>query len=364
MNPFVAIMVFFAALGLLDEILGGKLGLAPEFEKGLTTMGGLAVSLVGFYSIGVAFVQNHAGEIATAMNGLPFDSSLLTGCLLGPDMGALSISLKLASSTELAVFTGALVPGGLGMTIGYQLPVFLAAVKKEEIPELMRGFIYGMIPLPVGLLIGGMMLGLPVSVIFINLLPVLVICLVLIGAFVFVPSGTMKVLIAFGNVIHMVSYLLFAIAAASVFLPDFCPVDQGMISEMLYMVLRMVLVACGGLVMSHIVLEKLERPIRRMGEFLGVNSESVMGLMLSLVQSLAMLPLYSKMDKRGRVMNAAFSVSGAYVVGGQMAFVASVLAPELVSAYMVNKLVAGVLGVALAAVCFRKGEAVVQKAEV
>ena len=31
-----------------------------------------------------------------------------------------------------------------------------------------------------------------------------------------------------------------------------------------------------------------------------------------------MLPLFSKMDKRGKVLNAAFSVAGAYVVGGQM----------------------------------------------
>lgn len=40
MNIFVGIMLFFAALGLLDEILGGKLGFMPDFEKGLTTMGG------------------------------------------------------------------------------------------------------------------------------------------------------------------------------------------------------------------------------------------------------------------------------------------------------------------------------------
>ena len=53
MNIFIAIMLVFAAAGLLDEILGGKLGLMPNFEKGLATMGGLAMSTVGFYAIGV-----------------------------------------------------------------------------------------------------------------------------------------------------------------------------------------------------------------------------------------------------------------------------------------------------------------------
>ena len=46
MNIFIAIMLVFAAAGLLDEILGGKLGLMPNFEKGLATMGGLAMSTV------------------------------------------------------------------------------------------------------------------------------------------------------------------------------------------------------------------------------------------------------------------------------------------------------------------------------
>ena len=31
MNIFIAIMLVFAAAGLLDEILGGKLGLMPNF---------------------------------------------------------------------------------------------------------------------------------------------------------------------------------------------------------------------------------------------------------------------------------------------------------------------------------------------
>lgn len=56
MNIFVALMLVFAAIGLLDEILGGKLRLTP--------------------------------------------------------------------SAALAVFTGAMVSGGLGATVGYQLPVF------------------------------------------------------------------------------------------------------------------------------------------------------------------------------------------------------------------------------------------------
>lgn len=354
MNIFVAFMLFFATLGLLDEILGGKLGLMQDFEKGLTTMGGLALSTVGFYSIGVSYIQNHAESLAAAAEHMPFDPSLLLGCLLAPDMGALGMAQRLAATATIAIFTGSMVAGGLGMTVGYQLPVFLAAVKKSEIPELMRGFIFGLITLPTGLVVGGLMIGLAPLELFYNMTPVLILCVVLIAAFLLIPAQTTKCLIVIGNTIRIISFLFFGIAVFGVFVPEHAFVDTDLVSEMLYMVLRMVIVACGGLVLSHIALDKLRRPIEAAGRFLGINSESVIGLVLSCTQSLAMLPLFSQMDRRGKILNAAFSVAGAYVVGGQMAFVASLIPAESISAYMANKMIAGVLAVALALICDRK----------
>ena len=102
MNIFIAIMLVFAAAGLLDEILGGKLGLMPNFEKGLATMGGLAMSTVGFYAIGVTYVQTHAETIAEAAKHMPFDPALIPSCLLAPDMGALGMAQKLAATPALA----------------------------------------------------------------------------------------------------------------------------------------------------------------------------------------------------------------------------------------------------------------------
>ena len=218
----------------------------------------------------------------------------------------------------------------------------------------MRGFIFGLIALPTGLFAGGLLLGIPCSVILINMLPVLVLCVLLIVSFVAVPGQTTKCLIVLGNGIRIFSFVLFGIAVFGVFLPEHALVDNALVAEMLYMVLRMVIIACGGLVLSHIALDKLKRPIEAAGHILGVNNESVVGLVLSFTQSLAMLPLYSRMDRRGKILNAAFSVAGAYVVGGQLAFVASMIPAEWVTPYMVNKIVAGVVGVLLAVVCDRK----------
>ena len=350
MNIFVLIMAFFAALGLLDMILGNKLGLAKEFEKGLTTMGGLALSVVGFYAICVNFVQNNAQAITEKMAFLPTDPSLVIGSLLAPDMGALGMALNLAATQPLAVFTGALVSGGLGMTVGYQLSVFLAAVRREEIPALMKGFIYGLITLPPGLLVGGLMLGIDIRILLTNTLPVLLFCLLLIGAFVKFPGGTMKVLTVFGNVIRVASYVFFVMAVVGLFAPDLALTDPALVKDILYMILRMVLVACGGMVLSHLILKKFGRQIGAIAEKLGVNNESVVGLILSFTQSLAMLPLFSRMDRKGQILNAAFSVCGAYVLGGQMAFVSSLVGGSQTMAYIICKLISGLLAVAVAAI--------------
>ena len=346
MNPFIAIMVFFAALGLFDMMLGGKLGLKDEFENGLATMGGLSVSVAGFYSVGVSFVQNNAEAISAATAGLPFDPSLIIGSLLAPDMGAFAVALRLARTPELAVFTGALVAGGIGMTIGYQLPVFLAAVRQDEIDPLIRGFIAGLITFPAGALIGGLILRLPMSDLIRNMIPALAICILLSLAVIFARRITMKVLTVFGNFIRIISYVFFAIAIVGMFLPEHAFVDPALVEEILYMVLRMVMVACGGMVLSKIVLTKYPDKIEAVGKRLGVNNYSVMGIILSCTQSLAMLPIFSKMDTKGKIMNAAFSVCGAYVVGGQLAFVSSLTTPQQTASYILCKLTAGILGIA------------------
>ena len=184
--------------------------------------------------------------------------------------------------------------------------------------------------------------------------------MVLIAAFVLVPELTMKIMIFIGNAIRIFSFFLFGVAVFGIFMPKYAVVENALIEEMLFMVLRMVIAACGGLVLSQVALKRLQKPIQRIGAILGINEEAVVGLFLSFIQSLAMLPLFSKMDKRGKVLNAAFSVAGAYVVGGQMTLVASLIPGNWVTAYMISKVLSGGLAVALAVICMRRSKMITE----
>ena len=60
-------------------------------------------------------------------------------------------------------------------------------------------------------------------------------------------------------------------------------------------------------------------------------------------------------NPRGKAANAAFAATGAFVFGGQLAFVSSVSTGNVVAAYVACKLVGGILAVWLA-MHFTKGD--------
>mgnify|MGYP002236604107 FL=1 len=76
------------------------------------------------------------------------------------------------------------------------------------------------------------MLGLPVRQLFFNMIPVLVLCMVLIAAFVLVPALTMKIMIFLGNAIRIFSFLLFGVAVFGIFMPKYAVVEDALIEEM------------------------------------------------------------------------------------------------------------------------------------
>ena len=92
MNILIAILLCFAFLGALDKIIGGKLGIAGEFDRGLAAMGPLCLSMSGVYCVAVAALSSHPERIAAWGEVLPFDPSVLAGALLAPDLGGYPIA--------------------------------------------------------------------------------------------------------------------------------------------------------------------------------------------------------------------------------------------------------------------------------
>ena len=235
----------------------------------------------------------------------------------------------------------------MGCLTSSTLPVSLGGLARHEVMGFMQGVVWGIVALPAGLLLGAVVCGLSAAQTLWNVLPVLVLCVLFIAALKFAPRGCIVFLTIFGQTVRVVGILLFCVMTAGLFLPAFAIVPKDIVLEALLVVLKITAVVCGATVASALLMAKAGRFLERFSRMLGVNEYAVLGLLANLVSNVSMLPLYSRMDVRGKVMNAAFCVSGAFIIGGQLAFVSGV-APDAVGSFFACKLVGGILAAVLA----------------
>jgi len=336
-------MLILCLIGLIDKILNNKLGLVAAFDKGMDSMGGIAMSMIGFYCIAITLIQNNVDVITKISADSSLDPSIVVGSILAPDMGGFSIVSGLGNSTFL-IFSGVILTATLGQTISFQLPIFLASLKKEDLNPFISGLVYGILSLPIILVAVAWYLQIPN--LLINLLPVI--------ALYVSYDKTIFVLTLFGYLIRIISILLFGMVVLQLFFDTLPFTTTALISDAMVIVLRMCIVVCGSMILSDLIIKRFSRMIFMIGQKLGVNSASVMGLLLSLGTSIAMIPLFSQMDRKGKMMNAAFSVSGAYVLGGQLGFISSVVDGNGVIIYMISKIIAGLLAIVFVLIFYRE----------
>lgn len=89
-----------------------------------------------------------------------------------------------------------------------------------------------------------------------------------------------------------------------------------------------------------------------LGEKFDIDKYSILGIFSSLANCIPMLGIYDKMNNKGKVLNAAFAVSGAYTFGGQLGYIASV-SSKAVNPVIISKLLAGILAILMASIIMR-----------
>ena len=92
---------------------------------------------------------------------------------------------------------------------------------------------------------------------------------------------------------------------------------------------------------------------KKLGEKTGLDETSVLGFVATLANSIATIENADKMNRKGRVLNLAFCVSGAFVFGDHLAFTLSYNG-EHILAVIIGKLVAGAVAVVMANFAVKK----------
>ena len=78
-------------------------------------------------------------------------------------MGASVLADGLAKSPEVGLFSGLIVSSMLGATISFSLPYAMEVADKRHHKNILFGFLCGIVTVPVGCFVGGLMVGVPCS---------------------------------------------------------------------------------------------------------------------------------------------------------------------------------------------------------
>jgi ethanolamine transporter len=200
------IMVGFAMLGALDRIIGNRVGLGKEFERGMMMLGPAALSMIGMLVL-APVIANLLQPALTAMAGvLPIDPSIIPAMLLANDMGGEPLANAVATDPTVGAFNGLVVSSMMGCTVSFTVPFALSTVPKEHHKEVLVGLLCGIVTIPVGCLIGGLIANVPPLSLLIDLLPLLLFSgLIALGLFK-IPHVCVKI---FGVIGFLIKALFF-----------------------------------------------------------------------------------------------------------------------------------------------------------
>ena len=341
------IMAIFAVVGALDRILGNRLGLGKEFEDGITAMGSLALAMLGIICLAPVLANLLRPVVVPVFRLLGADPAMFAGSILASDMGGGPLAMELTEDPEAALFGGVLCGSMLGATVVFTIPVAMGILKEADRPFLAKGILAGVVTIPIGLLVGGLVMGMPVLRILGNLVPIVVIAgLIALGLWR-AEDAMIKGFGVFGKgIIALITLGL----AAGIFqgvtgitlIPGLAPIEEGFLT-----VGAIAIVLAGAFPLVLVLTKVLRKPLLKLGITLGINETAAAGLLASLANSIATFGLVKDMDDRGKVVNIAFAVSAAFVFGDHMGFTAG-FAPEVLPAMIISKLVGGVSAVLVA----------------
>lgn len=341
------IMAIFAVLGGIDRILGNRFSLGHSFQEGITAMGSLALAMIGIICLAPVLAGLLKPVVVPVYSLLGADAAMFAGTLLACDMGGGALAQQMSADPQSALLGGVITGSMMGATVVFTIPVAMGILRPEDRPALAKGVLCGIVTIPVGILVGGLTAGFPIGMVTKNLIPIVLIAAIISLGLWKAEKAMIKGFTWFGK---GVTALITLGLAAAIFesltgfalIPGMAPISEGFET-----VGAIAIVLAGAFPLMHTLTRLLEKPLMKLGRSLGINDTAAAGLVTSLANSIATFGLVKDMDQRGKIVNIAFAVSAAFVLGDHMGFAAG-FAPEMLVPMILGKLSGGISAVAVA----------------
>ncbi len=344
MSPISFVMACFSLVGAFDLIIGNKFGIGKQFERGIMLLGTLVTSMVGMLVLAPLIAYFLRPIMDTLGSVIPFEPSVVPAMILANDMGGAPLAMQFASNGQVGYYNALIVSSMMGATISFNIPFAMGVVGKEKHEPLFLGILCGIITTPIGCLVSGIIVGLTLIDLLASIIPLLICAILLAFALFLFPKACVKVFKIFGGIIKIV--LLFGLAVGIFegitgieLVPYTAPIQEGF-----EVCTNAVMVMTGAFPLVYILSKLLDKPMKKVGEMIGVNSTSALGFLSTLATNVTTYGNMQDMDEKGIILNSAFSVSAGFVFAGHLAFTLSFNA-EYALSMIIGKLLSGICAV-------------------
>lgn len=355
-DVIVWILMICMVLGGLDRAIGNRFGLGEKFEEGFNAMGPLALSMVGVYALSPVLAKILGPIVEPVYKLFGADPAMFAGTLLANDMGGWPLAQAMTDNPDAQRLSGLILGAMMGATIVFTIPVALGIIDKNDRPFLAKGVLAGIVTIPLGVITSGAVAGMPMGFVLVNTIPIILAAALIAVGLWLKPDAMTTGFLRFGKgLVFIISIGLvigvFETMTGVQIMPagwELLPVTEG-----LAIVGSIGMMLLGAFPAVHLIVTFGAKPLGSLGKLIGINKSAAGGLIATLANNIAMFEIFKNMDRRGKILNAAFAVGAAFVLGDHLGFTAGV-AEDMIAPMIAGKLIAGISAVALALLLFSK----------
>ena len=347
MNALTIVILMFSLTGAVDYLIGNKLGIGKEFERAFSLFCPMALSMLGMIVIAPAI----GAWLTPLFDGFHklfgIDPSIIPASLFANDMGGMTLAQTVTKSEAIGNYNAFIVSSKMGCVISFTIPFSLGIVKKNQHKELFLGLLCGIVTIPIGDFVAGIICRINPIILLVNLLPLIILAIIVGVGLIFLPNLCIKCFEIFGFFMKTLA-LVGLVCAIFTFLtkvkigPDFDTFENAA-----FICANACVTLSGALPFMFIVSKLLNKPLNKLGSKIGVDGISALAFLGSLVTNASSFGVMEKMNKKGVVLNSAFAVSASFVFGSHLAFTMA-FDDHYVLPMIIGKITSGICAVVLA----------------
>lgn len=377
-NYVVYIIMVCAVLGAFGAIRNPEEGIGKEFMTGIQAVGHIFVPAAGIMA-SIPYLSQFIDKVlGPFFHKIGADPAIAATTILASDMGGYQLANVLKESQEGLIM--ALIVGFMsGATIVFSIPMGLAMLDKRDHKFMALGVMAGVLTIPIGAFIASALtlifnskvrevldttsastyeFALSYGKILANLSPLIIFVVAIAAGLKFAPNMMIKGFMIFGRTMDAAIKLVLVFSIVEIFTGVFSTMfgawgfdpimaDEADQFRALETAGYIGIMLAGAFPMVYLLRKYASRPLEAAGKRIGLSSTGSAGMLATIANILAMFQLVRYMRPKDKVINIAFGVCAAFLLGDHLSFTAN-FQPTLILPILIGKISAGLIAVGLA----------------